>query len=191
MRAIVLVLAAAVSLPGLGCMEDEPPPAWPDEPEEAPGDLSLHADHGGTVEARVGVSDIVGPDVNLGRYREPEGGAMRGRAFGRAVSLELGARKVTGLVGMQPFDVSVAREGRALHLAGLVRGIPSDFRIDPLAVKGTLGRCAYELVREGTGYVGRRSCGGGTERVRLRLPDALACWQDEERAAALAVVLGG
>jgi hypothetical protein len=185
-----LVLAAAFSFVGLGCVDDEPPPVWPDEPEEALEDLSLHAEHGG-VEARVDASSIVGPDVSLGRYREPEGGAMRGKAFGRPVSLELGATKVTGIVGTQPFDVSVTREGRALHLTGLVRGVPSDFRIDPLAVHGTLGRCSYELVREGTGYVGRRSCGGGTERVSLRVPDALACWLDVERAAALAVVLGG
>jgi hypothetical protein len=189
MRAIVL--AAALSLVGLGCAEDEAPPVFPDEPEEALQDLSLHGDHGSAVEARVDTSSIVGPNVNVGRYREPEGGAMRGTAFGRPVSLELGAQKVTGIVGTQPFDVSVTREGGALRLTGLVRGMPSDFRIDPAAVNGKLGRCSYELVREGTAYAGRRSCGGGTERVRLRLPDALACWQDAERAAALAVMLGG
>jgi hypothetical protein len=188
---IVLAFTAAFALVGAGCMEDEPAPNFPDEPEEALEDMALHAEHGTTVTARVEGSDITGPDVKLGRYREPEGGAMRGVAFGKPVSLTVDPGRVTGIVGMTPLDVAVAREGRTLRLTGLVRGVLSDFRIDPLAARGNLGRCAYELVRDGTGYAGRRSCGAGTERVRLRVPDALASWQDSERAAALAVVFGG
>jgi hypothetical protein len=190
MRAIVLA-AAAVSLIGLGCVEDEAPPAWPDEPEEALSDLSIHADRGGVIEARVGARDIVGPEVNVARYHEPEGGAMRGKAFGLPVNLAIDAGRVTGLVGGQPVDVTVTREGRALRVDGIVRGSPSSFRIDPLAAKGRLGSCSYELARDRDVYTGRRACGGGSAWVRLRVPDTLACWQDAERAAAFAVVLGG
>lgn len=188
MRAFPLL--AALSLVGLGCVEDEAPPSWPEEREEALDDLALHADLGGTVEARVGARDIVGSEVNVARYREPEGGAMRGTAFGRPVNLAIGPGTVTGLVGTQPVDVTVTREGRALRLTGIVRGTPSDFRIDPRAVKGRLGSCSFELARDGNAYTGRRACGGGSQWVSLRVPDALACWQDSERAAAFAVVLG-
>jgi hypothetical protein len=189
MRAIVL--AAAFSLIGLGCVEDEAPPVWPDEPEEALGDLSIHADRGGVIAARVGARDIVGPEVNVARYHEPEGGAMRGKAFGLPVNLAIGEGKVTGLVGTQPVDVTVTREGRALRVEGIVRGSPSSFRIDPRSVNGRLGRCSFELARDRDVYTGRRACGGASEWVRLRVPDTLACWQDAERAAAFAVVLGG
>jgi hypothetical protein len=174
--------------------EDEAPP-WQQEDvvdrRDLATTLSLRTD-GGAVVVRVGDAEIVGSDVSLGRFAEAEGTAIRGRAFGRPVNLDATDGRVAGLFGGRPVDLSVARHGGALHVEGLSRGEPTSFVLGPRVLQGRVGRCSYELQRRGElGYEGRRSCGGPTERVTLRIPTMLACWSDEARAASLAILLGG
>jgi len=173
--------------------DDEAPPWQVEDPvdrRDVATIFSLRAD-GGAVVARVGDAEIVGGDVSLGRFAEPPGTAIRGRAFGRPVSLDAADGRVAGLFGGRPVDLAVARHGGALHVEGLSRGERAVFVVGPRALMGSVGRCSYELQRRDAGYEGRRSCGGPSERVTLRIPPMLACWSDEARAASLAILLGG
>jgi hypothetical protein len=140
-------------------------------------------------ERRVGSrGHLLAADRGAERGRPP----LRGVAFGRAINLDTAAGAVAGLAGGEPLNLVVEREGRVIRLHGLVRGRLSSFRIDPGEAAGTLGACSYELARDGDRYEGRRSCGGGrTERAELRLADSLARWSDPDRAAALALLMGG
>ncbi len=193
--------AAAVlsfSMLGAGCVY-EPQPAVPEAEPEAPTcpaqavetvhTFSLTSSGGAVLMARVDGADIVGSDVSLARFDEGRGGAIRGHAVGRLVNLEAGEGRVTGLVSGGPMELSVERNGDTLVVEGLVRGRISAFRVDPAAVRGTIGRCSYELWRSGFEYEGRRSCGGPTERVSLRMPEALERWSDDERVAVIAILL--
>jgi hypothetical protein len=170
------------------------PAAYPEaetfDPPDTAETFSLRAEGGPTVVVHVGARDIVGPDVSLGCYAEPTGTALRGKAVGRPVNVAASARHATGVVGAGPLDLAVAREDDVIHVQGLVGGHPSDFRAGDRAVGGTLGGCSYELVRGGDSYEGRRSCGGPSEQVTLRLPTSLERWSDAERATVLAILLG-
>lgn len=190
--AAAAVLSLSLVL-GAGCAYD-PQAAYPEmEIETAPVDtattFSLTSTGGAVVMARVEASDVIGSDVSLARYDEGRGSAIRGNAAGRLVNVEAGGGRVTGLVSGGPMELSVARRDDALLVSGLVRGRISAFRIDTLAARGTLGRCSYELMRDGFEYEGRRSCGGPSERVLLRIPEALERWSDTDRAAVLAILL--
>lgn len=201
-------LTAAAAILGAGCAfepADHPDPARAAAEDEAPPwqvddaagydqhdqatTIALRTDSTVAV-ARVSDGGIVGGDVNLGRFAEGSSVAVRGRAFGRIVSLDASGGRVTGNLGGHPVDLAVARHGGVLHVEGLTRGGPSSFAISARTFRGNIGRCAYELTRGPGGYAGRRSCGRGTEQALLRVPPLLACWSDEARVAALAVLLG-
>ncbi|APR75188.1 Hypothetical protein A7982_00534 [Minicystis rosea] len=189
------MLAAAAMVLG-GCSVIEPAsypeaPPWQieDEPIDRVSSFALRTDRGTALVLRVGAAEIMGPDVNLGRFIEAEGVAIRGRAFGRPVSLDVGAEGVTGLFDSRPVSLAVESHDGALHFNGLVGGEMSSFAIGPRFAEGMIGRCSYELSRTDLGYEGRRSCGGATARVWLRIPTALERWGDQERAAVLAILL--
>jgi hypothetical protein len=159
--------------------------------------FSLRGEHGAEV-ARVGAADILSADLNLGRYREDGGVALRGVAHGRPVNVDARGGEVAGLIGGQPVSLTVSREDGALVVSGLARGRMTSFRLDGGEVAGTIGGCSYELARAeaeaeevSTTYEGRRSCGGDSEHVVLRMPASLSRWHDAESAAALAVLMGG
>lgn len=188
--------AAVLLLVGQGSMgcAIELTPAYPDAPNEpAEADtastFALASSGGAVLMARVDGADILGSEVRLARFDEGRGGAIRGHAAGRLVNVEAGEGRVTGLVSGGPIDLTVARTDDTLVVSGLVRGRISSFRIDSMAARGTLGGCSYELARDGLDYEGRRSCGGPTERVSLRIPTELDRWGDDERAAVLAILL--
>jgi hypothetical protein len=211
MKPSTFATLALAALLGAGCVDeaDEAPPAWPEEavsPAELAVTFSLQSDARGAVVAHVRGDDVVGADVNLSRFPgspvsssegapAPSASGVRGTAFGRAIFLDAGeagcSGHVAGLVGGRPLSVGVTRAGDMVHVTGIVAGEPADFRLGELRGEGRLGRCAYELRRDGARYEGRRSCGGPSERVRLNVPAALDPWSDTERAALLAVLMGG
>jgi hypothetical protein len=184
--------AFALVIAGLGCSAVEYPEAsWRDsdvQPVDPVRGFALRTDGGAAVIATVGEVDVVGGDVSLERFRDER--AVRGRAFGRAVNVEASPGRVIGLADGKPLDLAVERSDGALVVQGVVRGEPARFRLDERAAEGRLGRCAYELARGEHAYEGRRSCGGRTEHVWLRVPANLARWSDAERAAVLALLLG-
>lgn len=189
-------LAAAAMMLG-GCTVIEPAafpeaPPWQveDEPVDRVSTFALRTDRGAAVVLRVGAMEIVGPDVSLGRFIEPEGAAIRGRAFGRPVHLDANQDGVFGLFDGRPVTLAVVNRDGALHFDGLVGGEISSFAIGPNRIEGITGRCSYQLARTDGGYEGRRSCGGATSRVWLRIPSALDGWGAQERAAVLAILLG-
>jgi hypothetical protein len=188
-----IVLGAACLLLGAGC--ELVPAEYPEPESAAPADrgdtFSLWTDAGRAVVARVSACEVSSADVRLSRYRTSSGSAIRGTAFGQPVNVDTSAEEVTGLIGTTPLDLTVTREDGGLRLTGLVRGAPSDFRLDARGAQGTLGACSYELSRADLTYEGRRSCGGSPEGVTLRLPRSLGTWSDEARAALLAVLLSG
>jgi hypothetical protein len=172
-----------------GCVE-EPDAAFPEvETVDTASTFALTSSRGGALVARVDGSDVVGPDVSLARFEEGRSRAIRGQARGRMVHVEASEGHVTGLLSGGPVELTVGRDDGTLVVKGLVGGRISAFRIDVAGAKGNLGGCSYELLRVSFAYEGRRSCGGPTERVSLRIPDALDRWSDDERAAVLAVLL--
>jgi hypothetical protein len=186
MRALATLMMVGLT----GCSLSEVA-AYPDfdEPPD-PRTFSLRTE-GHSVVARVDARAISSADLNLGRYGRPDGSELRGTAFGKPVSLDVRAGEATGIIGGAPTNLTITREGSTLRLQGLVRGQISDFRLDHASAAGTIGACAYELARAGDVYEGRRSCRGPTEYVNLRMPATFARWRDEERAAALAILMGG
>lgn len=203
-RARVAGFAFAATALGLvsGCCVYEVEPAAYAEPgieapswqiEEAPIDtrstFALRTDRGSTIVLRADGREVVGASVSLERFAEPEGNALRGRVQGQVVHLETGPGHVTGLLGTRPVDLTVAAHGDALRFDGVVGGEQSHFAMGSRAARGRVGRCSYELTRSGPGYEGRRSCGGPTAHVWMRIPTVLDQWQPEERAAVLAVLL--
>jgi hypothetical protein len=192
-------LGAAAVLLATGCSVVEPgdfleAPDWQREDvrqESAQSTLSLRTNTGTAIVLSVGGADVVGADVNLERFDEPPGVAIRGRAFGQPVNLDAEGERVSGVFGGRPFDLTATRRGDALTIRGTVLGGPARLRIDDLAIEGRLGRCSYTLDRaEALAYEGQRSCGASIERVRLWMPTALGFWGDAQRAAVLAILLG-
>lgn len=185
----------ATVIAGLGCSAvdpaEYPESSWRDsdvQPVDPVRGFALRSDGGASIVVSVDANDVVGADVSLARFREER--AVRGRAFGRAVNVDASPGRVAGLADGRPIDLAVERRAGALHVEGLVRGEMSRFRLDEGVAEGRLGRCAYELTRGEHAYEGRRSCGGRTEHVWLRVPANLARWSDAERAAVLAILLG-
>jgi hypothetical protein len=187
MLAAATIACAACSMPEVAVYPD-----GFDAPQADPAVTFSLRGEGHSVVARVRDLDILSADVNLGRFPGPAAGgsALRGTAFGRPVDLDTGVSTVAGMAGASPLDLSVTRLGTTLRAKGLVRGHLSDFRLDTDELAGTIGACSYELARTSDGYEGRRSCGGPSEQIMLRLPASLDRWSDSETAAALALLMG-
>jgi hypothetical protein len=189
------VLAAAVMALGTGCggayVEAPPWQLADDAPVDTRSTFALRTDGGDALVLRVTATRVTGADVSLEQFCEEGGTAIRGRAFGRPVNVDVNEDRVTGLAGGHPIDLEVSVHGPGLHLEGTVAGAPARFAIGPHAAQGTLGRCSYELARAGSGYEGRRSCGGPSAHTWLRLPTALDGWGDDARATVLALLLSG
>jgi hypothetical protein len=179
---------AAVVLCTAGCAAHEAAVYEADAPPD-PSMFSLRGE-GYAVTARVGDRAIESAEVSLGRFRDRDGASLRGTAFGRPVNLDADAYHVAGLFGAGPLNITVRRWGDEVRMEGLARGRPTTFHVSPGTLVGTIGACSYRLMRTGLAYEGRRSCGGPTEQVELRLPVTLARWSDGEAAAALVILLG-
>ncbi len=190
------VLSMVLAILAAGCelepADYPPPPDWdqPDSVESARvEDFVLRTGRGRVVGAQITESHITGGDVSLGRYATPDDHAVRGSALGYIVNLDIEGDRVNGLIGSTPVDLTVRREGGALHARGLVRGFVSDFRLSEGRLVGTVGRCSYDLTHTGTAYEGTRSCRSPLEIVWLKLPLAFQSWSPAEQGAALSALL--
>jgi hypothetical protein len=130
---------------------------------------------------------IQGPAHNLGRY--DNGTAIRGKAYGRDVSITLTDTTAEGLVGRSPFNLDVSKTPEGVSARGLIGGAPSTFTFSKARINGSVGRCGYDVRFMGDGYSGQRSCGGNIQQVGITLPPILNTWRDVEVATDLALLL--
>ncbi len=141
---------------------------------------------GTTVTARVTPTDITGPDFQLSHSRE----ALRGRAYGRVVSLDIEKDGVGGLVGGLPVRLTLKEKDGALHAQGTFAGETTRFQIGPEELKGRVGTCSYELKATAQRYEGWRSCGGPPEYpVFVEIPPTLTQSGTPTTMAALGLLL--
>ncbi len=136
--------------------------------------------------ARASEDGLTSPQLQLGLTDD----AVRGRAFGLPVNISLGDKKVGGIYGRGPVDLTLKEENDTLEARGTFGGNLTHFKVSPKALTGTVGRCSYQLTAtEGARYQGYRSCGRGLETpVSLSIPPAIAS-DDERLIAALSIVL--
>ena len=142
---------------------------------------------GASVTARVTDKDITGPDFQLSHSSD----AMRGRAYGRVVSLEIKDDLIGGLIGNLPVRMTLEKEdGGALKGRGTFAGRFTNLEIDRDELKGRVGNCAYELKAKEQRYEGWRSCGGPLEfPVYVEIPPELARSGAPTTLAAVALLL--
>jgi len=154
--------------------------------QEGSGNLHLRTPTS-SVTARVTESDITGPDLQLSHAPD----AMRGRAYGRTVSLQIKDDLIGGLIGDQPVRLRLEKdEDGELEAKGTFAGTYMNLELDREELKGRVGNCAYELEAREQRYEGWRSCGGPPEYpVFLEIPPSLARSGNATTLAAIALLL--
>jgi hypothetical protein len=142
---------------------------------------------GESISATVKGDSVESPDLQL--YRSSS--AVRGRAFGHVVNLDLKSDQVTGIVGGQPTRLKLnSQAGGGLEAVGLLGGGLTRFKLTPKEISGTVGACSYALQFTGARYEGWRSCRGQIENpVYLELPATLAEGGDAQVVATLGLIL--
>jgi hypothetical protein len=210
MRTTIFLTAVATLALGTGCMYevadfpsqeelyDRAEPRFADEHRSYPG-FVLATPRGEAFVARISDKGILGHDmhlwrrINVGRYMDADDRAIRGEAFGQWLDLKVNGDRVHGVFdGTSPLDLTATREGQTLRVRGLVRGTPSDFRVDEKQLAGVIGRCGYNL--RGVGghiFEGVVNCRGMDSLIMVKIPAELTRWTDAELGAALGMLLGG
>jgi hypothetical protein len=188
----VLLPFVALSLP-LGCAAPADYPSQ-DELYDEPRDFNrfaMYSRGSEVVGARVDQGGVLGLNVNLGRYTDPDDHALRGFVYGSLVNARVAGDRVQGLAALLPFELAVAPVDDGLRGEGLVYGRQVTLLVGPRVVGGKVGRCRFNLVRKGPVYAGRRDCGGRVdqEQVELTIPRGFRTWSDTERVAALSLLL--
>lgn len=152
-----------------------------------PNHLVIHA-QSQFIDALVTPTAMTGPNINISRSAS----GLRGEAYGRPVNLSVDpqAEKVDGVIGRQPVQLTVRREGEQVRVQGLLGGRLSDFVTSPQAIQGKIGPCSYQLVWTGGAYEGSRACRRGQiEPMELRIPVSMSQWTPPEFIASLGVFL--
>jgi hypothetical protein len=186
----LLVLLGLSALPGCA-HEDAEFPAQEELYGEQynPNDFLLLGADGRVVNATVGQGGVLGPDVNVGRYAEEDGQAVRGVMFRRPVNLSVTPSGAEGLWGTEPVRVRVTRQEKKLRVEGLVRGRMADVWVGPQEITGSIGSCGYDVERRGRVYEGTYSCGARVQQVTVQVPETLGRWSDPAFGATLVMLL--
>jgi hypothetical protein len=175
-----------------GCTRQEPDLPLQDElygPEYSPNDFFLLGAGGQVVHATVGAEGLIGPNVNLGRYVEEQGEALRGVMFGKPVLVNVEETFAEGLWGTEPLRLRVSRHEEKLRVTGLVRGKITDIWIGPQEIAGTIGASGYDLTQQGRFYEGTMSSGGRIQQVTVQVPETFSSYGDAAFATALVMLL--
>jgi len=182
----------ALVLP-LGCAV---PPGFPSQEElyDEPRDFDRFAmfSYGHeVVGAQVNQGGVLGLNVNLGRYTDPDDHSLRGHVFGRFVDVRVEGERVRGLAASLPVDLAVTRDEGVISARGLVYGRKVEIAMDDDLARVSLGRCTFDLGRRGQVYLGRRRCAGRArgEPVELQIGRGFRSWSDAERVSALSLML--
>jgi hypothetical protein len=140
------------------------------------------------VQASLTDAGMYGPDVNIGRVAS----GYRGQSLGQPVDLTWSPDRVRGIVGAGPVDLFWENTPEGLWINGLYSGHISDIVVGDVAIRGTLGECTYDMVRDGPTYRGFQQCNTIMQRnSELELPPNLIEREPGDRVALLSLVLGG
>ncbi|MDI3282198.1 hypothetical protein [Polyangium sp. 15x6] len=177
----------------LGCAA---PPNFPSQEElyDEPRDFNRFAVFSQGREVIGGQVDpggVLGLDVNLGRYTDPDDHALRGKVYGRLVDMRVEGDRVSGFASSLPFELTVTREPRVTTARGLVYGRNVEVAMSDERAHVVLDRCELDLGRRGQVYVGKKRCDGRwqPEEVELQVGHGFASWSDAERLSALSLML--
>ena len=218
-----IAITALVLLGASGCMHDYNPATFPsqhelyDEPETY--DSFVVRAHRDVWSAKVDARNVLGPDIRISRYNDPDDSAVRGTAWGRPVSVAVNGHAARGVIGSVPFVISARRDKGALRVVGSIAYRNSDFTLSGEVLSGTIGKCEYQLKRyddqtarqktkelfelededlddaprapqdQGVEYLGWRGCDGPGQPMSVRVPPELGQWGDVEAATALTLLL--
>ncbi len=188
MKALFLTwsLVASLGLAAAGCASGAPEPRGPGQADQY---VTLLA-RGVSRQAKLEGNEFYGQQIRLSFYED----GVRGVVDEQVASFsEREGGRVVGTFGGQPVDLRVGEGVEGFTVRGLFGGQLSNLRLDREGVKGSVGRCGYELrpLPEPGVLVGRRACRDLPEDVTLALPPAFASRSPAERAVVLVTVLGG
>jgi hypothetical protein len=160
-------------------------------PEDALTHFMLRVPNGEEVSVLVADRAITGPRIQLSRYVDASDHAIRGEAFRKPVNIEVTAAGVSGVYGGGQFDIKIALAGEDITVQGTVGGQPTAFKLGPAGLLGHVGRCMYQMQRQGAEFAGTRGCGRGMSYASLSFPSSFGKWSMAEMAAALSILLSG
>ncbi len=191
-RTVIFSLFALV-VPLMGCAV---PANFPSQEElyDEPRDYNRFAvfSYGREViGGQVNAGGVLGLDVNLGRYTDPDDHALRGHIYGRFVNMNVEGDRVRGSASSLPFELAVERTERVVKARGLVYGRNVEVAMSDERAHVVIGRCEMNLGRRGEVYVGRKKCDGRLQpdEVELQVGRGFASWSDAERLSALSLML--
>jgi hypothetical protein len=194
----VAMIVAAFVVACAGCAGSDGPPLPPGPPltdvvrfsqGSDPVHFILRMPGGRDVNVLVGPRSITGPGFTLTRYTDASDHAIRGTAFDQPADLEVTAEGAKGLFGNGPFDVKVAVVGEEIQVHGTVSGKPAMFALNPRILTGNVGRCMFQMARQGPQYFGTRGCGSGAEGSSMSFPASFGAWSLSEMGPVLAILL--
>jgi hypothetical protein len=177
----------AIALPLAACAAPLPPNA----PEVPPETMSLRTP-GNLSTATLEGTRLFGPEIEVARY----GDAYRGRTAKGLIDLRSENGTIEGVVGSARTELHLEhQEAGGFRVRGLNGGILGELEVRSDRIVGQLGGCAYDLRQAsnacGTTYSGQRWCGGLPHSAELILPPAIGALEPIDRAALLAIFLGG
>jgi hypothetical protein len=176
--AIALALAACAA------------PLPPNAPEVQPETISLRTP-GNLSTATLDGTRLFGPELEVSRY----GDAYRGRSAKGLVDLRSENGTILGVVGSGRTELHLEQAESGFRLRGMNAGTLGELEVRSDRIVGQLGGCAYDLRQAssacGTTYSGQRWCGGLPHQAELTLPPTIVALEPIDRAALLAIFLGG
>jgi hypothetical protein len=141
-----------------------------------------------TEQAKLEGARLHGPDLELTRTAD----GYRGRGPSGTIDLRTDGKKIAGTVGAGSTELYLDEGAGALVVKGRYADRMSELEVRADRVRGTIGRCQYDLQRtdpKAAWYEGRRACQGALTGVQLALPAALAAMPAVDRGLLLAVFL--
>jgi hypothetical protein len=198
MKRVLLVAATLVLGCSAGMGGPAEAPAGPalvqtDVSQLAAGEGSVHFEMhmlaGKGIDVLVSDRSLTGTELSVTRYTDASDHAIRGSAFNRIVDVNVDVNGAKGLLGGGALDVNVALVGDELQVRGAVSGQTTAFSMSPRELTGNVGRCMFQMARQGTQYVGTRGCGAQKDAVELTFPASFGAWSQSELGAALVILL--
>ncbi len=182
-----LTLTLALALPLAACAAPMPPNAPDQQPEvitlRTPGEL---------LAVTIDGARVFGPTIEVARY----GNAYRGRSATGVVDVRVENDMIEGTVGSARTELHVEKdEAGGFVVRGMNRGMLGELEVRSDRLVGRLGGCSFDLRQAsdacGKTYSGQAVCGDGPWSAELTLPPSVVSLEPIDRAALLAIFLGG
>ncbi len=133
---------------------------------------------------------LFGPNVEVSRLSD----GFRGHVGDRLVDLRTEESKVFGSIGSAHTELYVEDRPTGIAIKGMYGGTLGTIELLTEKVAGSIGQCTYDLVRVAPDqyrYTGRRACRGRVGSAEIELPQDLGRRPAVDRAALMAMFLGG